>query len=107
MTIGELYQGLVDTGLPVTYYDWSGAEEVPEPPYIAYLFAYDSDYKADNINYVEISNFQVELYTDKKDLASEKLLQDKLKEMELPYTKTETKLETENMYQIVYEIQLI
>ena len=49
----------------------------------------------------------MELYTDKKDLASEKLVEDKLKEMYLPYYKTETKLETEGMYQIVYEINLI
>ena len=107
MTITELYQGLVDTGLPVTYYDWTSAETVPEPPYIAYLHAYSNPVIADDHNILDIGVFQVELYTDKKDLASEKLVEDKLKELYLPYLKTETKLETEGMYQIVYEINLI
>ena len=107
MTIAELYQGLVDTGLPVTYYDWTSAETVPEPPYIAYLFSYSNSLIAGDRNVADADIFQVELYTDKKDLASEKLVEDKLKEMYLPYYKTETKLETEGMYQIVYEINLI
>ena len=50
MTIAELYQGLVDTGLPVTYYDWTSAETVPQPPYIAYLYSYSNSLMAGDRN---------------------------------------------------------
>ncbi|MEK4181728.1 hypothetical protein NSQ61_20005 [Aeribacillus sp. FSL K6-1121] len=104
MTQAELYQALKSIGYPVAY----GSFPSPvTPPFITYQFAYSSDMIADNHNYVDIGNFQVELYTDKKDLAAEKKVQDKLKELGLPYRKFETFLDTENLYQILYEIQLI
>ncbi|MNW67893.1 hypothetical protein D3C74_465610 [compost metagenome] len=49
----------------------------------------------------------MELYTTKKDLATEKKVQDKLKELGLPYSKLESWLDDEKLYQILYEIQLI
>lgn len=104
MTQAELYQALKSLGIPVAY----GSFSTPvTPPFITYQFAYSSDLIADNQNYVDISNFQVELYTAKKDLAAEKLIQDKLKELGLPYSKVETFLEEEKLYQVIYEIQLI
>ncbi|PUF85761.1 MULTISPECIES: hypothetical protein [unclassified Geobacillus] len=104
MTQAELYQALKTIGYPVAYGSFSSPVT---PPFITYQFAYNSDLIADNQNYVEISNFQVELYTNKKDLNAEKLVQDKLKELGLPYRKFETFLDTENLYQILYEIQIL
>jgi hypothetical protein len=104
MTQAELYQALKSIGFPVAYGSFTNPVT---PPFITYQFSYSSDMIADNQNYVEISNFQVELYTDKKDLNAEKLVQDKLKELGLPYRKFETYLDTENLYQILYEIQII
>jgi len=104
LTQAELYQALKSLGIPVAY----GSFSTPvTPPFITYQFAYSSDLIADNQNYVDISNFQVELYTAKKDLAAEKLVQDKLKELGLPYAKTEAWIEEEKLYQIIYEVQLI
>ena len=109
MTQAELYQALKSIGLPIAYHHFEGTDlnPVPAPPYIVYLFAYSGDLIADNINYVEISNFQVELYTTKKDLQSEALVQSKLKALELPYSKSETWIESEKMYQVIYQIRLI
>lgn len=104
MTQTELYEGLKSIGFPVAYSHFGN--EVPKPPYLVYLFAYSSDFMADNTNYVEINNFQVELYTVKKDLESEALVQNKLKELELPYSKVETYLSDEKLYQIIYEIRI-
>ena len=104
MTQAELYQALKSIGYPVAYGSFSSPVT---PPFIVYQFAYSSDMIADNHNYVDIENFQVELYTDKKDFAAEKKVQDKLKELGLPYRKFETYLDTEKMYQILYEVQLI
>jgi hypothetical protein len=104
MTQAELYQALKSIGYPVAYGSFSSPVT---PPFITYQFAFSSDMIADNHNYVDIGNFQVELYTDKKDLATEQKVQDKLKELGLPYRKFEAYLDEEKMYQILYEVQLI
>lgn len=109
MTHAELLQALKEIGYPVAYSHFVDTPQnpAPKPPFITYQFAYSSDLIADNQNYVEISNFQVELYTNKKDLAAEKKVQEKLKELGLPYSKTETWLEDERLYQVIYEVRLI
>ena len=104
MTQADLFAALKSLGLPVAYGEFT---QSTSPPFITYQFYNNDDLFADNQNYVAVDNFQVELYTTKKDLAKEKLVQDKLKELNLPYSKSETYLESEKMRQVVYEIQLI
>lgn len=104
MTQAELYTALKSLGYPVAYLSFMTS---PSPPFITYQFSYSNDLMADNYNYLEISNFQVELYTVKKDLAAEKKVQDKLKELQMPYSKNEAWLDSEKLHQIIYEIQLI
>lgn len=104
MTQEELYQALKAIGYPVAYGSFS---RPVTPPFITYQFAYSNDMIADNHNYVAIDDFQVELYTAKKDLTAEQKVQDKLKELGLPYRKFETYLDEEKMFQILYEIQIL
>lgn len=104
MTQTDLYTALKSLGMPVAYGEFT---QPTVPPFITYQFAYSSDLVADNQNYVEVSNLQVELYTTTKDLVHEGLIQDLLKSLYLPYRKIETRLDSEKMYQIIYEIQLI
>lgn len=109
MTQVELYRALESLGLPIAYnsFDTDPNNPPPNPPFLIYLFTYSDDFIADNINYKNIDNFQVELYTDKKDLSTEELVEDKLKELELPYYKSETWIESEKVFQILYEVQII
>lgn len=109
MTQKELYQALKTIGYHVAYSHFSVNEQnpPPTPPYIAYKYAYSNDLMADNENYADIGTFQIELYTDKKDLSAEQTVQDKLKELELPYAKSESWIDSEEMFQIVYEVQII
>jgi len=109
MTQAELFQALKVIGYPVAYSHFVDTPQnpAPSPPFITYQFAYSSDVVADNQNYVEVSNFQIELYTNEKDLAAERKVQDKLKELGLPYSKTEAWIEEEKLFQVIYEIQLI
>jgi len=104
MTQTELYKELKSLGLPIQYHNFTTP---PSPPYIVYLFTYSSDLIADNQNYQEISNFQVELYSNKKDLISEKLIEDKFKSLSMPYSKTELYIDSENLFEVLYEIKLI
>lgn len=104
MTLEELYQALKSIGLPVAYRAFKAPQK---PPFLVYLFAYKSDMMAENQNYVDIDNFQIELYTENKDPATEKLVESKLRELGLPYTKTEAFVQSEGLFQLVYDIQLI
>ena len=104
MTQAELYQALKEIGLPVAY---RAFKSPTTPPFLVYLFAYSSDLMADNQNYADIDNFQIELYAKNKDPATEKRIQNKLQELGLPYSKTETFVESEGLFQLIYEIQLI
>ncbi len=104
MTQEEFCTALKSLGIPVAYGEFKKATA---PPFITYQFAYSGDLMADNVNAIALDNFQVELYTVTKDRVREKLVQDKLKSLGLPYSKIEAWLDEEKMRQVVYEIQLI
>ena len=101
MDEATLFQLLKTTGLPVAYHHFTSP---PTPPYIVYLFSYNSNFGADNKVYDAAKNFQVELYTKTKDLASEKLIEDALNGADVYWEKTETYIESEGLYQVLYEI---
>lgn len=109
MTQAELFTALETLGMPVAYSEFTATPEnpVPPPPFITYQFINDNDLKADNQNYLEISNFDVELYTTIKDPVKERLVQNKLKELRLPYSKIEAWIDSEKMFQVTYGIQLV
>jgi len=103
MTQNELYNLLKSTGLPVAYHHF---DEPPSLPYIVYLFTFSDNLGADNKVYQKINNYQVELYSEKKDLESEQLLENVFDENDIYYDKSETYIESEEMYQVIYEIQI-
>jgi len=109
MMLAELNQALKAIGYPVAYSHFVDTPQnpAPKPPFITYREAYSNDLIADNQNYVPVSNVQIELYTDRKDPAAEAAVQNKLKELGLPYSKTETYIEDERLFQVIYETQLI
>lgn len=109
MTQAELYTALVSLSLPVAYREFKGTTEnpAPKPPFICYQFTGSADLMADNQNYAEVSDFDIELYTDEKDLDSEKLIEDLLKTNHLPYSKTEEFIDSEKLLQVVYSIRVI
>ena len=92
---------LESTGLSVAYHHYVLP---PAPPYIVYLFVYSSNFGADNKVYQAIDNYQVELYTTKKDPDSEKLVEDLFDSNDIFWDKSETWIESEGLYQVAYEI---
>ena len=101
MDEATLYQLLKTTGPPVTYHHFVSP---PKPPYIVYLFAYSSNFGADNKVYGQADNYQVELYTTKKDPTPEALIEDLFDDNDIYWEKTETFIESEGLYQVLYEI---
>lgn len=104
MTAEALLEVLKGSGLPVVYRQW---KQPPELPYLVYLFTYDSDLVADGCNYCPVNNWQVELYSDGKDLASEEAVEAVLRQARIPYDKTETYLDSEDLTQVLYVFRTI
>lgn len=109
MTLSDIYTILKATGYPVAYSHFTATTNnpLPTPPYITYLSAYSSNFKADNKVYKKIDNLQIELYTAKKDLTAEKKLEDLLDQNEIAYESTETWIDSEKLFQKIYEVRLI
>ena len=99
MDEATLYQLLKTSGLPVAYHHFA---QPPTPPYIVYLFSYSSNFGADNKAYNKQPNYQVELYTTGKDPASDKLIEDLFDAHEIYWDKTETYIDSEGLYQVLY-----
>jgi hypothetical protein len=108
MNLDELYTILEATGFPVAFSHFTETENepLPKPPFICYLPTYSSNFMADNKVHIPIQNVQIELYTDKKDLDAEGKVAAALNENEMPYATTETFIESEELYQKIYEVRL-
>lgn len=63
MNQAELFTALKSLGMPVAYLAFQSPVQAP---FITYHYAYSSDMMADNQNYLDIGNFQVELYATKR-----------------------------------------
>lgn len=109
MTLSDIYIILKATGYPVAYSHFSEENDnsLPIPPYICYLSVYSSNFKADNKVYAKVDNIQIELYTTKKDLKAEKILEDILEANDITYESTEAYIESEKLFQKIYEVRLI
>lgn len=109
MNLVELKQILNLTGFPVTYSHFTPSKNspVPEPPYICYLVSYSPNFMADDEVYQEIENVQIELYSNKKDLVAEAKVKEVLNNANLPYETREVFIESEKLFQKIYEVRLI
>ncbi|MGG3924905.1 hypothetical protein ABET51_02725 [Metabacillus fastidiosus] len=104
MTLIELKKILEATGYPVAY---SHFDEQQTSPFITYLVHDSPSFFADNKVYKKINDVLIELYTTKKDLVAEKKLEDLLDENEISYEADETFIESEKLFQRIYEVRLI
>ena len=101
MTQKELAQRLVATGLPVAYRAFRTRQA---PPFICYLYVYDSQFFADNEMYYSTGHYQVEFYPSTKDLAAEAKVEAALDG--LCWEKSEEYIDAEKIYQLTYEIEV-
>lgn len=105
MTQAEFFQALDSLGMPVAYGRFA---KPTNPPFIAYQMAGDSDLKADNKHFYNIDNGTIELYTGTKDLEKEKLIEDKLEETGIPYSRlSEGWIPEEKMLRVIWQFQLM
>lgn len=83
----KLLSLLKSTSLPFAY-DHFAEGESPDPPFICYLLLGSDNFSADGKVYYKINEVRIELYTDIKDIAKEKVVEAVLDDNEIFYDKT-------------------
>ena len=101
----DLVKLLEETGIPFAY-DHFAEGESPDPPFICYLLPQSDNFSADGKVYLKVSNVNIELYTDSKDLAVEQKLETVLDIQGIFYDKTEVWIESEKLYEVLYSFEL-
>ena len=92
-------------GIPFAY-DHFAQGESPDPPFICYLIPGTNNFSADGVAYYKINQFNIELYTDLKDLSLERKIEEALDEASIFYNKSETWIESESLYEVLYTFEM-
>ena len=92
-------------GIPFAY-DHFAQGESPDPPFICYLIPASDNFSADGKVYYKIDLYNIELYTDLKDLSLERKIEEALYEASIFYNKSETWIESESLYEVLYTFEM-
>ena len=101
----KLLSILGETQIPFAY-DHFAEGESPDPPFICYLLPGSNNFAADGKVYYKISQVNIELYTDRKDPAVEQKLEDALDAASIFYNKTEVWIDSEMLYEVLYQFEM-
>lgn len=96
---------LNEINLPFAY-DHFAEGESPSPPFICYLNYGSNNFSADGKVYQKINEIHIELYTDFKDLQTEKNIENVLDKYDIFYQKSEVWIESEKLYEVLYIFEL-
>ena len=106
MTDKEVADMIKETGLPTAYYQYPN-KMVPPLPYTVYYYPNTDNFGADDQVYTHISALNIELYTKDKSPTIEAQLETVLESHHLFWNKTEAFLDSEQMYEVLYEMEII
>ena len=96
---------LRQTGLPFAYHHFTEGES-PAPPFLVYLTPGSHNFSADGMVYYRVDQLDIELYTDKKQPEQEAKLEEIFDEAGLFYNKTEQFIRSEQLYEVLYELEV-
>lgn len=105
MTHSDVIKMIEETGLPNAYHHFAEGE-APDPPYVVYLYPSANNFSADGVVYHSGNNLDIELYTDLKDIKLEKEVETVLKKHGIFFTKSEIWIESEKLYEVLYEMEV-
>ena len=97
----KLLEIIAEIGIPSAY-DHFAEGESPAPPFICYLIPGNDNFAADGKAYFKAEQVHLELYTDKKDLETEQLVEAVLDSHGVFYDRTEVWIESEKLYEVLY-----
>lgn len=101
----KLLKMLKEMQIPFAY-DHFAEGESPEPPFICYLLPGSNNFSADGAAYFKANQIHIELYTDEKDLTVEQSVEAVLDKHGIFYDRTETWIESEKLYEVLYYFEL-
>lgn len=104
MLITTLKTLLEGTGYPVSYGFARATIDELEVPFIVYDFAYSNNLQADDHVYRQRNRYTIQLITKYKDPTAEGKVEEKLDTNYINWDKTETFLDDEDVYRIIYTI---
>lgn len=105
MNYDEIKTMVDQIGIPAAYHHFE-VENAINPPFICWLIPGSNNFSADGVVYHEINILNIELYTEKKDVEYEKKVEDVLNQNEIFWEKFETYIESENLYEVLYEMEV-
>lgn len=105
MTLEELAGLVRKTGIPSAYDHFAEGESL-DPPFICYLLPGSSNFAADGRVYFKGSEARIELYTDRKDLKSEAVVEEALDSAGIFYNRLEAWIGSEKLYEVVYSFEI-
>jgi len=94
-----------EIGLPYAYHHFAEGEG-PDPPFICFLVPGNDNFAADGRAYYKIDQINIELYTDRKDPGLENSVETVLDGHGIFYRKTEVWIESEALYEVLYQFEL-
>ena len=106
MTKSEVKGMIAGLGLPYAYHHFAEGES-PGCPFIIYLYPKSSNFSADDIAYSKVDDLQIELYTKKRDFEIETALEAELDVRSLFYNKSEVYISSEEMFEVIYEMEMV
>lgn len=106
MTYAEISQMISAVGIPYAYHHFEEGSG-QQPPFITFYYQGDNDLVADNINYAAVRPLTIELYTDNKDFVLEAAVESVLTANDLAFSRTETFIDSEQMYMVTYYTEVI
>ena len=105
MTYEEINEMMQETGLPFAYHHFAEGES-PDPPFTLFLSPGENTFGADNLMYFSFKTLHIELYTDAKSPEAEERVEEVLTQHNIYYTKTETWIESEKLYEVLYQMEV-
>lgn len=105
MTKAEVPKMLKEMKVPFAY-DHFAEGESEKPPFLVYLYPRAANFAADGIAYYKKDCMQIELYTNKKDIRLEERIEAVLDKYGLFYSKSETWISSEKLYEVLYETEV-
>lgn len=106
MTYEDVNTMIESMGIEYAYYQFPEGTAVA-PPFICFYYPERDDFYADNSNYVKIERLIIELYTKEKDFDAEELIETALTSNEIPYTRYESYIDTEQLYMNTFESEVL
>lgn len=105
MTHQEVLEMMNEVKLPYAYHHFVEGES-PDPPFLVFLYPGSDNFAADGKVYFKVNRLNIELYTDLKDVELEETVEAVLDEHGIFYEKSEVWIETENLYEVLYQTEV-